>query len=457
MTGDVDYNNSIVFMRRGNCSFYEKAKQAQLVSARAVIVINNGSDLFIPSMEPSQYVNITIPLVIIGESDAEQIVSCNSTSASMYAPKVSLIDPNAIFISLIGIILIVIGSYSSQIAPLNVPLDSENITDSPTLFVFNVKTALIYIVSASLVLVVLYFLYAYAVYLIFVVFVMGSTSGMFLCLNSITFIVDKIPEGKSFAVPQCGTTSVRSCLMFLICLSLPIIWIICRHHPGIWVLQDILGSAMILGVFRTVHLPNFKIAVVLLSLFFIYDIFFVFVTPYFTPDGKSIMVKVATGGDTQDLLPLTIIFPHFLDPFDGACKGFGFSILGFGDILIPGLVISFCLNFDYFVGTWHRKLYFLTSLTAYLVGLIATYLGLALMKSAQPALLYLVPTVLGSTSILAVCRGEFKWIWTGTLEEEEEILGNQSDDDGEPEKENVPLMDLEPSTLVELDDIALKQ
>lgn len=47
---------------------------------------------------------------------------------------------------------------------------------------------------------------------------------------------------------------------------------------------------------RVMRLNSFKIATVLLSVLFFYDIFFVFVTPLFTANGESVMVDVATGG-----------------------------------------------------------------------------------------------------------------------------------------------------------------
>jgi len=285
-------------------------------------------------------------------------------------------------------------------------------------------------------------------YVIMGVFVVGSASGMYMCLTSILSFIKNIPEGKSFTLPLCGTMTVKSTIILLISFSLPIIWIIFRHNSAIWILQDLLGASMILGVFRTVHLPNFKIAVILLALFFVYDIFFVFITPLFTNDGKSIMVKVATGGDNQqEILPLTIMFPHLLDPFEGICGPPGYSILGFGDVLMPGLVISYCLAFDTMQGTFKRKLYFLVSLLAYVVGLFLTYVALLLMQAAQPALLYLVPCVLGSVALVGLKRGELKLLWTGTATEP--VVPDKSfqseenptvPSNGSTQSENIPLI-----------------
>lgn len=50
------------------------------------------------------------------------------------------------------------------------------------------------------------------------------------------------------------------------------------------------------------------------------------------------------------------------------CEPFAFSILGFGDIVLPGLLVAFCLDFDIQHNTWKKKLYYITTLVAYLCG-----------------------------------------------------------------------------------------
>ena len=66
---------------------------------------------------------------------------------------------------------------------------------------------------------------------------------------------------------------------------------------------------------------------------------------------------------------------------------------GFGDILVPGLLLSFAHSYDLMAGIkW--KLYWAITTVAYILGLVATFISLFLMNSAQPALLYLVPFTL---------------------------------------------------------------
>jgi len=46
---------------------------------------------------------------------------------------------------------------------------------------------------------------------------------------------------------------------------------------------------------KTIRLPTFKACTLLLLVLFVYDVFFVFITPFLTKSGNSIMVEVATG------------------------------------------------------------------------------------------------------------------------------------------------------------------
>ena len=129
-------------------------------------------------------------------------------------------------------------------------------------------------------------------------------------------------------------------------------------HPDsitfFWVMQDIMGACMCILFLATMKLNSIKVASVLLTAAFFYDIFFVFVTPYLTKGGKSIMVDVATSGGPPtadplwcekypgdencqggDPLPMLFTIPRIFD-YQG-----GSSMLGLGDIVLPGLLLSF--------------------------------------------------------------------------------------------------------------------
>ena len=79
-----------------------------------------------------------------------------------------------------------------------------------------------------------------------------------------------------------------------------------------------------------------------------------------------------------------------------------------------------------------RKPYFYPTIVGYLSGLIATVLVMQVWGHAQPALLYLVPGVLGSFWGTAVVRGEVGLLWRYTEAEDDE---EEKEKDKEKKKE----------------------
>ncbi|KAL3214536.1 hypothetical protein MRX96_051455 [Rhipicephalus microplus] len=211
-----------------------------------------------------------------------------------------------------------------------------------------------------------------------------------------------LPDG---AVPCFhGSLEVRQALVLLAAMAVPAFWIYIRHHPLSWIMQDLLGVCFSVYILRVVRMPNLKICTMLLSILFFYDIFFVFLTPHFIPPammhntttsfvnatgkGDSIMVEVARGGGSKEQIPMLMRVPRYGNQDISPCLN-PYSLLGFGDILVPGLLVAFLRGFDLIsVG---GCLYFPVALICYGLGLMMTFVGLYLMRTAQPALLYLVP------------------------------------------------------------------
>ena len=106
------------------------------------------------------------------------------------------------------------------------------------------------------------------------------------------------------------------------------------------------------------------------------------------------------------------------------------SLLGLGDIVIPGFFLALLLRFDATIANMPTKNvdvhasfpkpYFHSALFAYVLGLGVTLFVMIQFKAAQPALLYLVPACLGSSFLCAVIRGEVKELLAYSEEEEEE-------------------------------------
>ena len=195
------------------------------------------------------------------------------------------------------------------------------------------------------------------------------------------------------------------------------IWLMFQSKEWAWVLQDIMGVAFLVNVMRLVHLPNLKIATLLLGCAMSYDIFWVYIQPHLF--GKeSVMVNVARGGDQHESLPMLFMFPRI-----GGTQG-EYSMLGYGDVILPGLLIVhnalfenrfYSLSSNAAVKKMRYK-YFLWSIFAYSVGMILTFIALYLQvggQVGQPALTYLVPTTVLTTVLVAWTNGELKEMWEG--------------------------------------------
>eukprot|EP00191_Tetraselmis_sp_GSL018_P002793 CAMPEP_0177615842 /NCGR_PEP_ID=MMETSP0419_2-20121207/23745_1 /TAXON_ID=582737 /ORGANISM="Tetraselmis sp., Strain GSL018" /LENGTH=693 /DNA_ID=CAMNT_0019113675 /DNA_START=154 /DNA_END=2238 /DNA_ORIENTATION=+ len=177
-------------------------------------------------------------------------------------------------------------------------------------------------------------------------------------------------------------------------------------------------------------IANLKVAMILLPLAFFYDVFWVFIQPMLT-HSASVMVKVATGGNTQEAMPMVLRVPKFNSPFPG------YSILGLGDIVLPGILVAFARTVDALKGRTLLRGYFAPLVTGYGLGLILTYLALMYRiggQSGQPALLYLVPCTLCPMVALAAYRGELRQL----MANRDSKANKQSD---EEDGDNIPRMD----------------
>jgi len=159
-------------------------------------------------------------------------------------------------------------------------------------------------------------------------------------------------------VPFFGAVSYLTVAVSPFCIVFSVLWGIYRRLSFAWIGQDILGIALIITVLQIVRLPNLKVGSVLLGLAFLYDIFWVFVSKWWFHE--SVMIVVARGDKTdEDGVPMLLKIPRMFDPWGG------YSIIGFGDILLPGLLIAFALRYDWLAKKSLRGGYFLWTMVAY--------------------------------------------------------------------------------------------
>uniref|UniRef100_A0A224Z8M8 Signal peptide peptidase-like 2B-like protein n=1 Tax=Rhipicephalus zambeziensis TaxID=60191 RepID=A0A224Z8M8_9ACAR len=289
---------------------------------------------------------------------------------------------------------------------------SENVLEEESSLDVSPVLVTLFVICMGVMLLLLYFFFQYLVFFIIGMFALASVVSVIGVLEPLIY---KIPIGTT-RIPRnvcpCfhGPLEIRQLALIVFAISVSVTWVVLRHHPQSWILQDLLGVAFSINMLKTLRLPNLMICSVLLVLLFFYDIFFVFVTPFLTMKGESIMVEVAKGGNTQEQLPMVLRVPHFNNESLSVCFG-QFSLLGFGDILVPGLLVAYCHGFDLL--TTRKRLYFFTGTLFYGAGLVLTFIALYLMRTPQPALLYLVPATLLPTICMAWCRGQLADIWHG--------------------------------------------
>jgi minor histocompatibility antigen H13 len=192
------------------------------------------------------------------------------------------------------------------------------------------------------------------------------------------------------------------------------------------------------------------------------------------------MVTVAKSLD----VPIKLVFPR-PSPIDDPTAKSSHAMLGLGDVVLPGIMIGLALRFDLFLfylrqqnrrpategsedavekpkyhslaGRWSDhfwthslsgsrlfasddgkpeppftfpKVYFKASLIGYVTGMLTTLGVMHVWGHAQPALLYLVPGVLGSLWLTALARGELSTMWefSEAIEEDDEQVDKKGGD-----------------------------
>lgn len=246
-----------------------------------------------------------------------------------------------------------------------------------------------------------------------------------------------------------------------------------------WWLTNFQGFAVCYQTLQFLSPTTFPTGSLILLGLFCYDIWAVFFTP--------LMVTVAKNLDQ----PIKLLIPRPDEPSKaGKPPTKAYSMLGLGDIVLPGLIVGLALRFDLYLfylykqrkatkkneaggeeeedvikpayttatghwGSWlwtigvpasrlpvalastaFPKPYFFASLVGYVVGMIATLLVMTIWQHAQPALLYLVPGVLISVWSTALVRGEVKEMWNYSEALSGEAIDNTDEKKGEDSKED---------------------
>ncbi|KAJ7957336.1 Signal peptide peptidase-like [Quillaja saponaria] len=417
-------SGSVVLSIRGDCDFLIKADIAQAGGAAALLVINDQEDLDEMGCSNNKTINIDIPVVMITKSAGEALnkpmAAGSKVEILLYSPNRPVVDFSVGFLWIMAVGTVICASLWSELTATKQtderynelsPKESSNAgtgkdDSEDEILDINVKGAIVFVISASTFLVLLFFfMSSWFIWVLIVLFCIGGVEGMHNCIVSLVLRKCQKCGRKTLTLPLFGDVSIFSLIVFFCCAAFAVFWAATRKESYSWVGQDILGICLMITVLQIARLPNIKVATVLLCCAFAYDIFWVFISPVFF--NQSVMIAVARGDNSGgEAIPMLLRIPRLFDPWGG------YNMIGFGDILFPGLLVSFTFRYDKENNKGVLNGYFLWLVMGYGLGLFLTYLGLYLMNGhGQPALLYLVPCTLGTTVILGTIRGELKDLW----------------------------------------------
>ena len=128
----------------------------------------------------------------------------------------------------------------------------------------------------------------FSVYVIIGMFCIASFIAIYSCLEPLILYSYEVFPRFIVQFPSCNlwcftiNLELRQFLLVSFSFSITIVWLIFRKATWAWILQDSLGIVFSLNMLKTLRLPSLKVITVLLCTLFVYDIFFVFITPLLT-------------------------------------------------------------------------------------------------------------------------------------------------------------------------------
>ncbi|TNN58054.1 Signal peptide peptidase-like 2B [Liparis tanakae] len=392
------FPNHIAMVMRGNCTFYEKVRLAQINGAKGLLIVSK-ERLTPPAGNKTQYEEIDIPVALLSYSDMLDISKTfgKGRLVTMYAPSEPVLDYNMVIIFLMAVGTVAVGGhwagsrdtkkrYMKHKRDDGAEKQDEEIVDVTPIMIC------VFVVMCCSMLVLLYFFYDSLAIWVIAIFCVASSVGLHSCLwpfvRRLPFCKCRVPENNLPYLHK--RPQIRMLLLSAFCISVSVTWMVFRNEDQwAWVLQDALGIAFCLYMLKTVRLPTFK-------------------------SGESIMMEVAAGPSDSyrhEKLPMVLKVPRLNFSPLSLCDR-PFSLLGFGDVLVPGLLVAYCHRFDILAQS--SRIYFVACTIAYGIGLLITFVALAVMQMGQPALLYLVPCTLLTSLAVALWRRELPQFWTGS-------------------------------------------
>ncbi|GJN40139.1 hypothetical protein PR202_gb29314 [Eleusine coracana subsp. coracana] len=319
--------NSVALATRGECAFTAKAKNAQAAGAAGLLVINDNEELYkMVCSENDTSIDVTIPVVMIPQSAGKKLREYLDHGANvevqLYAPNRPVVDLSACFLWIMAVGTIVCASlwtefvamehvdeHYNQLTRKDGPNSGTNQREDKEIFEISAKGAIVFIIVASVFLLLLfYFMSSWFVWVLIVLFCIGGIEGMHACLVTLFSRIFKDCGHRTVQLPLLGEVLSLSVGILPFCVVFAVLWAVYRHASFAWIGQDILvrclppllcysfshglGICLMITVLQMARLPNIRVASALLSAAFVYDIFWVFISPLLFHE--SVMIAVAS-------------------------------------------------------------------------------------------------------------------------------------------------------------------
>ncbi|KAG8145061.1 putative Signal peptide peptidase-like 2A-like protein [Naja naja] len=192
-----DIKDKAIVVKRGNCTFLEKAEIAQRFGAKLLLV---ASETSIRSPGGNKTQNLTIPIALVKDADIKDLEQTlgRNVNVGLYSPPQPIFDYSLVIIFLIAMFCVSLGGYWSGRAELEKlkrgpnPGSNESLSDEETLTLTPLSTV-IFVSSCCIMLVLMYFFYKWLVYVVIAIFCLASVSSMYCCLSA---LLKKIPYGQ---------------------------------------------------------------------------------------------------------------------------------------------------------------------------------------------------------------------------------------------------------------------
>ena len=305
-------------------------------------------------------------------------------------------------------------------------------------FVLDLKLVLFFPIAGSFFLVCMFYFFEYISFVVLALMILTS-------VTSLSFFIQPIlahtlnSASPSSLVAQIFATNVQTPVfgkvkrltLFVVLASFSIVltWL----FIGGWTLNNLIAVSMAILVISLLKFPNLKVAAILLIGLFFFDIFWVFVSPFIFGDNvmseflknfdfllffwilislKRVSVASKKGENPISILSNALHLPNYATKqLELPIKLLSlYSMLGLGDIILPGLLSSFAFKMDRKLMNQNHS-HFKIVLFGFSVGLFMAFFASHFYDSAQPALLYLVPSTLIPFTFFVWRNGNLSQVW----------------------------------------------